>query len=131
MYDKFPKDFIITDEDEKSFYKNVEYIDKKLPDKFSKAKKRISFVEDLVALYRYLKDDEVNWYRKAIVITALVYFISPIDAIPDLSPLVGYLDDLGVITAAIKYLGSEIKPYYRVKETSDTFSDENESEKLF
>jgi uncharacterized membrane protein YkvA (DUF1232 family) len=42
----------------------------------------------------------------------LIYFISPIDTIPDIAPLVGYLDDLGVITALIKYLGSELIPYY-------------------
>jgi uncharacterized membrane protein YkvA (DUF1232 family) len=45
----------------------------------------------------------------------LVYFISPIDAIPDIAPLVGYLDDLGVITAVIKFLGSELIPYYDAK----------------
>ncbi|KAA0248304.1 MAG: DUF1232 domain-containing protein, partial [Chlorobiota bacterium] len=32
--------------------------------------------------------------------------------IPDLTPLFGYLDDLGVITALLKYLGSELLSYY-------------------
>ncbi|MBN1637354.1 MAG: DUF1232 domain-containing protein, partial [Ignavibacteriales bacterium] len=36
----------------------------------------------------------------------------PLDAIPDLTPLFGYLDDLGVITALMKYLGSELNQYY-------------------
>ena len=59
-----------------------------------------------------MTDKKVAWYRKSIVVGALVYFISPIDAIPDLAPLFGYLDDLGVITAVLKYMGSEIIPYY-------------------
>jgi uncharacterized membrane protein YkvA (DUF1232 family) len=32
---------------------------------------------------------------------ALGYFISPIDAIPDLTPLLGYTDDLLIISAAL------------------------------
>jgi uncharacterized membrane protein YkvA (DUF1232 family) len=32
--------------------------------------------------------------------------------IPDMTPLFGYFDDLGVITALLKYLGSELMEYY-------------------
>jgi len=59
-----------------------------------------------------MKDPLVRWHRKAIVIAALIYFIVPIDTIPDLTPFFGYLDDLGVITALLKYLGSELMSYY-------------------
>ena len=31
--------------------------------------------------------EAVRWYRKAIVVAALVYFIIPIDTIPDITPL--------------------------------------------
>ncbi len=90
----------------------IEEIDESLWAKLERTGKKISFTRDIIALYNYIKDDKVAWYRKAIVIGALLYFIIPVDAIPDLSPLVGYLDDLGVITAVIKYMGSEILPYY-------------------
>jgi len=63
-------------------------------------------------LFSYMQDSLVSWHRKAIVIAALIYFISPIDTIPDVAPLFGYLDDLGVITALLKFLGSELIPYY-------------------
>jgi uncharacterized membrane protein YkvA (DUF1232 family) len=59
-----------------------------------------------------MKAKDVSWHRKAIVIGALIYFISPVDSIPDISPLIGYLDDLGVITALIKYLGHELTSFY-------------------
>lgn len=121
-----PKELLITEEDEKNFEKNVEYIEDKFSDKLEKTKKRISFIEDVVALYKYIKDDSVNWYRKLIVVAALVYFISPIDTIPDFAPLVGYLDDLGVIMAALKYIGTEIKPYYRVSIASKNLELEND-----
>lgn len=74
--------------------------------------KKITFLKDIVALYNYMTDGNVSWYRKTIVVSALLYFITPVDAIPDLMPLFGYLDDLGVITATLKFLGSELIPYY-------------------
>lgn len=97
---------------EEEVRKNVEYVDENLWEKLEHSGKRISFAKDIMALYRYMKDPLVKWYRKAIVVAALVYFIVPIDTIPDITPLFGYLDDLGVITALLKYLGSELMQYY-------------------
>lgn len=90
----------------------VEYVEENLWDKLESTGKKITFTKDIVALYRYLKSPEISWYRKSIIVGALIYFISPIDAIPDLAPFIGYLDDLGVIAALIKYLGNEIRPFY-------------------
>ena len=92
--------------------KKIEYVDEKLWSKLESTGKRISFAKDIIALYSYMKDPFVKWYRKAIVVAALIYFIVPIDTIPDLTPLFGYLDDLGVLTALLKYLGSELIPFY-------------------
>ncbi|MBT8378635.1 MAG: DUF1232 domain-containing protein [Ignavibacteria bacterium] len=97
---------------EKQVEENIEYVEDNLWGKLEKTGKRISFAKDIFALYRYMKDPFVKWYRKSIVVAALVYFIVPIDTIPDLTPLFGYLDDLGVITALLKYLGSELMSYY-------------------
>jgi len=97
---------------EEEVQKNIEYVDENLWGKLEKSGKKISFAKDIMALYRYMKDPLVKWYRKAIVVAALIYFIVPIDTIPDITPLFGYLDDLGVITALLKYLGSELMQYY-------------------
>jgi len=91
------------------------YVEDNLWSKIQRVGKKISFAKDIMALYSYMKDPLVSWHRKAIVVMGLVYFISPIDTIPDIAPLVGYLDDLGVITALIKFLGSELIPYYDAK----------------
>jgi len=98
--------------DEAEVQKKMDYVDENLWSKLEHSGKRISFAKDILALYRYMKDPLVRWYRKAIVVAALVYFIVPVDTIPDLTPLFGYLDDLGVITALLKYLGSELMGYY-------------------
>jgi|SRR3989339_1629791 len=89
-----------------------DYVDDRLWEKVERVGSKIRFANEVKALYRYMVDKQVPWYRKSIVVAALIYFISPIDAIPDIAPLVGYLDDLGVITAVIKYLGHELVSYY-------------------
>lgn len=97
---------------EEKYYIGAERVDERLWEKLERIGKKISFTKDIAALYSYMTDERVAWYRKSIVVGALIYFISPIDTIPDLAPLFGYLDDLGVITAVLKYLGSELIPYY-------------------
>jgi uncharacterized membrane protein YkvA (DUF1232 family) len=97
---------------EREVKKDIKFVDENLWAKIEKTGKKISFAKDILALYKYMKDPYVKWYRKAIVVSALIYFIVPIDAIPDLTPFFGYLDDLGVITATLKFLGSELMAYY-------------------
>lgn len=100
---------------EDDYRERSNYVEENLWSKVQRVGKKISFAKDIMALYSYMKDPYVSWHRKAIVVMGLVYFISPIDAIPDIAPLVGYLDDLGVVTALIKFLGSELIPYYDSK----------------
>lgn len=90
----------------------IVFVEDNLWTKLQRVGKKISFAKDVLALFNYMRDPFVSWQRKAIVVAGLIYFISPIDTIPDIVPLVGYLDDLGVITALLKYLGSELVPYY-------------------
>ena len=100
------------EEIKKDYEPRAEYVEENLWYKLEKAGKKISFAKDIMALFSYMQDSFVSWHRKAIVIAALIYFISPIDTIPDVAPLFGYLDDLGVITALLKFLGNELIPYY-------------------
>ncbi|MGA7836536.1 MAG: YkvA family protein, partial [Ignavibacteriaceae bacterium] len=93
--------------------KKIKFVEENLWEKLERVGKKISFARDILALVNYMRDPLVSWHRKAIVVAGLIYFISPIDAIPDISPLIGYMDDLGVITALLKFLGSELTPYYQ------------------
>ena len=95
----------------------IKFVEENLWEKLERVGKKISFAKDILALVRYMRDLFVSWHRKAIVVGALIYFISPIDAIPDIAPLVGYLDDLGVITAVLKFLGHELIPYYEYRKS--------------
>ena len=49
--------------------------------------------------------------KKGVAVFALLYFIIPIDAIPDITPIIGFLDDAGVIASAVYMYKDDIKPY--------------------
>lgn len=107
-----PKEFELQYDTEDKVEQGQVVVEERLWDKVSKEGSKIRFANEVKALYRYLKDKSVPWYRKSIVVGALIYFITPIDAIPDFIPFFGYLDDLGVIMAVIAYMGKELLPYY-------------------
>jgi uncharacterized membrane protein YkvA (DUF1232 family) len=43
---------------------------------------------------------------------AVVYFLSPVDAVPDLIPILGWLDDLGVLSAAAFWMVRQVQQYH-------------------
>lgn len=45
------------------------------------------------------------------IVGALIYFLSPVDLIPDVIPGVGILDDAAVIAFALKFVHDDIKDY--------------------
>lgn len=65
-------------------------------------------IEKALWLYYTMQEPGTPAWAKSIIIGALGYFISPLDIIPDVMPLVGYTDDLGVLAAAITAVAAYI-----------------------
>lgn len=66
-------------------------------------------------LYYAARDPETPLWAKAQIWGALGYFVWPLDAIPDFTPVVGYTDDLGVLVAAVAVVAAHIKPEHKRK----------------
>ena len=66
-------------------------------------------------LYYTLQSDKVSKKDKAIIIGALGYMISPIDAIPDAIPIAGLTDDLAVLLYVLKKVWSDVDPEIQAK----------------
>jgi len=64
-------------------------------------------------LWRYLRDPGVGAWRKLVGVAAVAYVIWPLDLIPDGIPVIGWLDDAGVIAAAAAFLVAEIRRHER------------------
>ncbi|PMZ92902.1 MULTISPECIES: YkvA family protein [unclassified Pseudomonas] len=78
-----------------------------------------SALEPALKMYYSATDAETPTWAKTTIYGALGYFISPIDAIPDITPIVGYSDDIGVLCAALAATAAYIKPEHvaKAKET--------------
>src|SRR5262245_27348682 len=63
---------------------------------------RLPFASDLLAAYYCAFDRETPLPVKASLLGALAYFVLPVDAVPDLLPLVGYSDDAAVLLTALR-----------------------------
>jgi uncharacterized membrane protein YkvA (DUF1232 family) len=71
------------------------------------------------AAWRFLADPSAPLAQKIVFALALLYVIVPVDALPDLVPVLGWLDDLGVAAVALALLLWTIRPY-RQESSSET-----------
>lgn len=75
--------------------------------------KRIPFAEDLLAAYFCTRDPATPRRVRLTLLAALGYFVLPIDAIPDIMPIIGFSDDAAVMAAAIAAVAGSITPEHR------------------
>lgn len=62
------------------------------------------------ALRRYYRDPSASVFGKLVIFLAVIYAIVPIDLIPDV-PVVGWLDDIGVMGLATAWLARVVARY--------------------
>jgi uncharacterized membrane protein YkvA (DUF1232 family) len=72
-------------------------------------------LEPALKMYYSATDKDTPLWAKSAIYGALGYFISPIDAIPDLLPVLGYTDDIGVLVAAAATVAAYIKKEHVLK----------------
>jgi len=84
----------------------------------------------LLLFFAYRRKDTPSW-AKNIIIGVLGYFLAPIDLIPDLSPIIGYTDDIGVLgfclVTVAAYINEEVREQAR-KKLQTWFGEYDESE---
>ncbi|HPE76759.1 MAG TPA: DUF1232 domain-containing protein [Draconibacterium sp.] len=98
--------------------------------KFSKAA-GAKVIYAVLLLYYAMIDSKVSLKTKVFIAAALGYFILPTDAIFDLTPIIGYSDDLGVLLFALKQISSAITPEIKEnarKKITEWFSESDEKE---
>jgi len=104
----------------KDFHKYIN--DEAIRDKIDKAYPALkSALKNVRVLYALFKDNVNGKYKLppasvAMIGGGLLYFILPADLIPDFIPVIGYLDDLAVLTTIMNSLKNEIIDYRIWKE---------------
>ncbi len=65
--------------------------------------------DEVQVLWRFIRDPNVAWGKKATAVGSLIYLISPLDAVPDFIPAGGLLDDVAVILFVVQMLAESLK----------------------
>jgi uncharacterized membrane protein YkvA (DUF1232 family) len=63
------------------------------------------------AFFRLMRDPTKGIFSKLLVLAAVAYMVWPVDLIPDVMPVVGWLDDLGFATIAMGFLARAVGKY--------------------
>ena len=78
------------------------------------------FMKDVKLYFKMLSDVFSRRYTRvpkgtvAAIVGTLLYVLSPVDVIPDVIPVVGYLDDAAVLALCLKFAKHDVDEYKRV-----------------
>lgn len=99
----------------------MKYADKYSPSAFVEKMSRVAkragarFVYASLILYYTLQSKNVPIKDKALIVGALGYLISPLDAVPDAIPIAGLGDDLAVLIFVVKKVWGNVSEDIRNK----------------
>lgn len=77
--------------------------------KLRKVAARIPFARDAVAAWYCATDRETPTRVKGVLFAALAYFVMPADIIPDIFAVIGFSDDMAVLTAAFAMIRGHVR----------------------
>lgn len=84
---------------------------------------KLPFAHDLLAAFYCAFDEATPLRVKAVLFSALAYFILPLDVIPDFIPVIGFTDDAAALAAAIASVKGAITDDHRKAATRELFDD--------
>jgi uncharacterized membrane protein YkvA (DUF1232 family) len=90
---------------------------------------RIRTLLRMLWAYRSGEYREVPWRSLIMIIGALLYFLMPVDVIPDFFPGAGYVDDFSVILFVFNSIGGDIEAFRRF-EDAQTGAVQESAEKM-
>lgn len=112
-------------EEAERLIEDKEETNKKLDDAFTKASKNRGKLEEVwnyLQLFFAISRDYINGkYREVpkgsiiAIIASLLYFLSPIDLIPDFIPVIGYIDDIFVLGLVFNQVRSDLDAFEKWK----------------
>jgi len=82
------------------------------------------FIQPIQIFIRMIKahfrgDHKIAFSTLGLIVLALVYFLSPVDFIPDFLGVLGFADDLSVVVAAYAKVKDEVEQFLDWERTQD------------
>lgn len=86
--------------------------------KMKQVMRKVPFARDAAAAYYCAIDSKTPLRARGVLLAALGYFIMPIDVVPDVFAVIGFTDDIAVLTAALAMIRAHIKlEHYEAADT--------------
>lgn len=103
-------------------FKNRKLTNEEIDDAEEKADKLGERTNEFKLLISMIRDTfsgkyKMNKWNMSIIIGTIIYVVSPIDAVPDLVPVLGWLDDASIVGFAIAKLADEVDRYKKFQKT--------------
>jgi len=82
-------------------------------------------IDDFLTLIRLVRAYTFRGYREVplgsilAAVGAIVYFVNPVDIIPDFIPVIGYIDDVAVVGFALKFIRDDLEAFRIWEEQQD------------
>jgi uncharacterized membrane protein YkvA (DUF1232 family) len=78
---------------------------------FDSVRDKVVTLGKLLKAYASGEYRDIELKNLVIMIASLVYFLSPIDLVPDFLPLLGYADDIALLTYVLRSVGEEVEKF--------------------
>lgn len=75
------------------------------------AREKFSVLGRLIKAYAAGQYRDIPWKSILLVLAAVIYFVNPIDLIPDMLPLTGFTDDFGILLWVYNTVSTEIDKF--------------------
>lgn len=84
------------------------------------------FWGDLMALFRMVRArvrgeyKELPWRSMVSALAAIVYFVNPLDVVPDVVPFLGYVDDAAVMAFVLRMIAGDLSRFREWEDVEDS-----------
>ncbi len=78
---------------------------------FAQQKKKFKLLLEILQQYKKGTYRKIPWRSVASITFTLLYVINPLDIVPDVLPIVGYVDDVSVFMALMRLVDEDIKDF--------------------
>lgn len=107
---KFLDKFVGIAESKKDDEKYIKKLEDKTNHIVKKKSKKISdkIIAPATTVWEYIKDPKSDSALKITAVGVIIYLVSPIDALPDFTPVVGFVDDIAALGVMVKLITMNI-----------------------